>query len=43
MLAALVVAGPWMALLAQVSAAVPATSVEVTSPTVSPARGRRRL
>ena len=42
MLAALVVAGPWIAPLAQVSAAVPATSATTSAETVSPAKGRRR-
>jgi hypothetical protein len=35
------VAGPWIAPLAQVSAAVPATRAQATATTVSPARGRR--
>ncbi len=42
MLAALVVAGLWIAPLAQVSAAVPATSATTSTATVSPANGRRR-
>ena len=42
MLAALVVAGLWIAPLAQVSAAVPATSATTSAATVSPANGRRR-
>jgi hypothetical protein len=42
MLAALVAAGPWIAPLAQVSAAAPATRATTTAATVSPASGRRR-